>query len=108
MQEHTRPQKIIFAEMRSQGVRGLLVYCSDYHSSHHTVISGDRWPDEMRLSDFEPKLAGVRPNYDWDRPGALSKVIHRHQNKARHSGRAAQSRLCAGSTRRLAPTCREG
>jgi hypothetical protein len=71
MQEHTRPQKIIFAEMRSQGVRGLLVYCSDYHSSHHTVISGDRWPDEMRLSDLEPKLAGVRPNYDWDRPGAL-------------------------------------
>jgi hypothetical protein len=26
-----RPQKITFAEMRDMGVRGLLVYCADYH-----------------------------------------------------------------------------
>jgi hypothetical protein len=26
----TRPQKITLGEMRSSGVRGLLVYCSDY------------------------------------------------------------------------------
>jgi hypothetical protein len=25
-----RPQRITFAEMRESGVRGLLVYCSDY------------------------------------------------------------------------------
>jgi hypothetical protein len=25
-----RPQKIAFAEIRESGVRGLLVYCSDY------------------------------------------------------------------------------
>jgi hypothetical protein len=25
-----RPQKITFADMRDMGVRGLLVYCSDY------------------------------------------------------------------------------
>jgi hypothetical protein len=36
-----RPQKITFAEMRSSGVRGLLVYCSDYRCSHYIAISGD-------------------------------------------------------------------
>jgi len=42
--------------MRSAGVRGLLIYCSDYHCSHSTAISGDRWPDDVRLSDLEAKL----------------------------------------------------
>jgi hypothetical protein len=46
----SRPQKITFAEMRASGVRGLLVYCSDYHCSHWTAISGDRWPDDVRLA----------------------------------------------------------
>jgi hypothetical protein len=36
------------------GVRGLLVYCSDYHCSHWIAISGDQWPDDVRLSDLEP------------------------------------------------------
>jgi hypothetical protein len=26
----TRPQKITFGEMRDAGVRGVLIYCSDY------------------------------------------------------------------------------
>ena len=30
-----------FAGMRSQAVRGLLVYCGDYHCSHCTMISGE-------------------------------------------------------------------
>jgi len=34
-----RPQKITFAEMRSSGVRGVLVYCSDYHCSHYIAIA---------------------------------------------------------------------
>ena len=44
MQEQARPQKITFAEMRSSGVRSLLIYCADYHCSHCVEISGDRWP----------------------------------------------------------------
>jgi hypothetical protein len=32
------------------------VYCSDYHCSHSTAISGDRWPDDVRLSDSEPRF----------------------------------------------------
>jgi len=49
-------QKIAFAETRAAGVRGLLSYCSDYHCSHWTAISGDRWPDDVRLSDLEPRF----------------------------------------------------
>jgi hypothetical protein len=51
-----RPQKITFAEMRASGVRGLLIYCSDYHCGHWTAISGDRGPDDVRLSDLEPRF----------------------------------------------------
>jgi hypothetical protein len=78
-----RPQKITFAELRAQGVRGLLVYCADYQCSHCLAISGDRWPDDVRLSDLEPRFvcsgcgkrgADVRPNYDCDRPGALTRA----------------------------------
>jgi hypothetical protein len=65
-------QKITFREMRASGIRNLLIYCSDYHCSHWTAISGDRWPDGVRLSDLEPRFtcqacgrrgADVRP--DW-------------------------------------------
>ena len=72
----TRPQKITFGEMRAGGVRGLLIYCSDYHCSHWTAISGDRWPNGARLSDIEPRFicqvcglkgADVRPNYQWEK-----------------------------------------
>jgi hypothetical protein len=38
------PQKITFAEMRDMGVRGLLIYCSDYKCSHLITMGGDRWP----------------------------------------------------------------
>jgi hypothetical protein len=55
-----RQQKITFAEMRASGVRGLLIYCSDYKCSHSTAISGDRWPDDVRLSDIEPKFTARR------------------------------------------------
>jgi hypothetical protein len=48
------PQKITFGDMRESGVRGVLIYCSDYRCSHHIAVSGDRWEDDVRLSDIEP------------------------------------------------------
>ena len=42
---NSRTQKITFAEMRSSGVRGLLVHCADYRCSHSIKISGDQWSD---------------------------------------------------------------
>jgi hypothetical protein len=79
----TSPQKITLAEMRAAGIRGLLVYCSDYHCSHSTTISGDRWADDVRLSDIEPRFtcqacgrrgADVRPNFDWELETRRAKV----------------------------------
>ena len=67
-----RPQKITFGEMRESGVRGVLVYCSDYHCSHHVEMSADHWPDDLRVSDIEHRFvctacgrrgADIRPNF---------------------------------------------
>jgi hypothetical protein len=54
-----RPAKITLGEMRATGVRGLLVYCADYRCSHNIRVTPayvDRWPDEVRLSDLEPRF----------------------------------------------------
>ena len=60
-----REQKISLGEMRSSGARGLLVYCADYKRAHSVEISGDRWPDHIRLSDLEPlfRLLGLRRSW---------------------------------------------
>jgi hypothetical protein len=34
-------QKITFGEMREMGVRGLLVYCSDYHCSRYQAEAAE-------------------------------------------------------------------
>jgi hypothetical protein len=71
-----RPQKITFADMREAGVRGLLIYCANYRCSHSIAVNGDAWPDDMRLSDIEPRFicsacgkhgADVRPDFNWNR-----------------------------------------
>jgi hypothetical protein len=68
-----RPQKITLGEMRSTGLRKLLVYCGDYKCAHSVTISADRWSDDVRLSDLEPAFtcqacghrgADVRPLFD--------------------------------------------
>jgi hypothetical protein len=69
-----RPQTITFAELREIVVRGILVYCADYRCSHSIAISGDRWTDEVRLSDVEARFicsaygtrgADVQPDFNW-------------------------------------------
>ena len=73
------PIKITFGQMRAQGVRRILVYCRDHHCSHHTTINADRWGDQLRLSDVEPKLtcsacgkkgSEIRPDFTQARMGA--------------------------------------
>jgi len=85
MRSVNRPQKITLGEMREMGVRGLLVYCSDYHCSHSTAISADRWPDHVRLSDLEPlfvcqacgtRPAELRPDFNWDKKAAAGSRIN--------------------------------
>jgi hypothetical protein len=67
-----RPQKITFGEMREMGVRGVLVYCADYRCSHSVAMNADCWPDDLRLSDIEPRVvcaacsrrgADIRPDF---------------------------------------------
>ena len=82
-----RPQKITFGEMRSEGgPTGILIYCADYHCSHSMEISANRWPDDVKLSDIEPRFvckacgkpgADVRPNFEPAKMGtrALSVVL---------------------------------
>jgi hypothetical protein len=89
-----RPQKITFAELRSSGVRGLLIYCADYRCSHYIAVSGDQWPEDVRLSDLEPKysacgkqVADVRPDFAWEssrRQGLLITTNRKHSNDYGH------------------------
>jgi hypothetical protein len=78
-----RLQKITFGEMRDMGVRGVLIYCADYRCSHSIAISADNWPDDLRLSDIEPRFvcqtcgkrgADERPDFNWDRKPAAVMV----------------------------------
>jgi hypothetical protein len=54
------------------------VFCQDYRCSHNVTLSGDRWPDDIRLSDIEDQFictacgkrgAEIRGDPDWDKPG---------------------------------------
>jgi hypothetical protein len=80
----TRPIKITFAEMRAAGVRGILIYCSDYKCSHSIAISADQWPDHVRLSDLEARFvckacgkrgADVRPDFNWNKQPVAAMVV---------------------------------
>jgi hypothetical protein len=57
-------------EMRDMGVRGLLIWCSDYRCS--LAVMADQWADDLRLSDIEDRFtcsacgkrgADVRPDF---------------------------------------------
>jgi hypothetical protein len=49
MPAFTRSQKITFAEMREMDVRGILVYCADYHCSHSLCDQQGQWPNDLGL-----------------------------------------------------------
>ena len=55
----TRP-KIAFGEMRTSGVRDVLIYCRDHRSSHHVETSADGLADDVMLSDIEGKFTCTR------------------------------------------------
>ncbi|WP_246790136.1 hypothetical protein [Bradyrhizobium sp. CCBAU 51765] len=78
-----RPLKITFGEMREMGLSGVLVFCPDYRCSHSLRLPADRWADEVRLSDIEPRFvcagcgnrgADVRPDFESGKPPQFAKA----------------------------------
>ncbi|AHY53066.1 hypothetical protein QIH85_14865 [Bradyrhizobium japonicum] len=75
-----RPQKITFGEMRAAGVQGIiLAYCADYRCGHSVALTAGQWPDNLRLSDLEPRFvckacgqrgAEIRPDLRLNTPTA--------------------------------------
>ena len=54
-----RPLKITLGDLRSTGVRDLIVFCQDYRCSHNVKLSAeyvDRWSDELRISQIDPRF----------------------------------------------------
>ncbi|MBR0809341.1 hypothetical protein JQ636_37920 [Bradyrhizobium japonicum] len=54
------PPKITFAQMRASGAREILIYCRDHRCGHHVESDADGWPDDVRLSDIEPRFTCQR------------------------------------------------
>jgi hypothetical protein len=57
----------------------LQIFCGDYKCAHSVVINADRWGDDVRLSDLEPKFtctvcghrgADIGPLFEHARMGA--------------------------------------
>jgi hypothetical protein len=77
-----RPQKITFGDLRSGGGPiGILVYYANYRCSHSIEMSAEQWPDDVRLSDIEPRFvckacgkrgADVRPHFEPARMGTAN------------------------------------
>jgi hypothetical protein len=75
--ERYRGPPTTLGDIRSHGVRHLLIYCTEGLYCHHrTVIEADRWPDDTVLLDLDRRAvctkcgiigADVRPNWS-ERP----------------------------------------
>jgi hypothetical protein len=72
--------------LRDSGVRGILVYCSDYRCGHSMALMADHWPGDVRLSDIERRFvcsvcgkrgADVRPNFNWNVQGPMGGMGYR-------------------------------
>jgi hypothetical protein len=81
-----RTQKITFGEMRAAGVRGVLIYCTDYRCSNSIALMADQWSDDLRLSDIEPRFvcsacgkrgADVCPDFNWNVKGPIGGMGYR-------------------------------
>jgi len=108
-----RPAKITFGDMRDSGVRELLVYCSDYRCRHSIAIRSDGWPDEVRLSDIEPRFvcaacgnrrAEVRPDFNWNRKlclqfGKKRGGFSREQSASTYRARERDDQTTSGAAR---------
>ncbi|MCG2633024.1 hypothetical protein L6654_41420 [Bradyrhizobium sp. WYCCWR 13023] len=57
-----RQLKITLGDLRSTGVRDLIVFCQDYRCSHIIKLPAayvDQWPDGIRISQLEPQFVCI-------------------------------------------------
>jgi hypothetical protein len=63
---------------------GPLFYCADCRCSHSIAISGDPWPDHLRLTDIGERFAcsvcgkrgaDVRPDFNWKSRGPCWAIV---------------------------------
>jgi hypothetical protein len=52
----TARRKITFCRDARYGRARSVFYYADHRCSHFVAISADRWPDDRRLSDIEPRF----------------------------------------------------
>jgi hypothetical protein len=71
-----RPQKITFAEMRGSGVRGILVYCSDYRCRR---AAGFQLAGSAKEDDGLSIMPALR--------GALDSIVNFRKHRCRGSRR---------------------
>ena len=43
-------------DARNRRTRGVVIYCADYKCNHSIAVMADRWADDVRLSDIEPRF----------------------------------------------------
>ena len=78
MIDKARPQKITLGEMRQSDAHDLIAYCTAPLCGHHVVVDASQWPDDVRISDLEPRFvcskcggkgADIRPHWPAPRMG---------------------------------------
>jgi hypothetical protein len=77
-----RDKPVTLGNLREHRIRRLLVFCGNPKCKHQATIEHFPWPDDVTLSDFQPRMlckvcghlgADVRP--DWDvhgKPGEFA------------------------------------
>jgi hypothetical protein len=84
-----REQKITIRQMREMGVRGLLIYCSDYKCTSAAIPPrstatdgpmrcGDpaiRHRAAFHLQSVRQEGAGVRPDFNWDKKQPVTAMV---------------------------------
>jgi len=80
MQRYTGPPMTL-GNMRENGVRTLAVYCLGRDCHHQTVLKVERYPDDMPLPAFGPRMrcqrcghlgADARPNWNEYRASGMA------------------------------------
>ena len=75
-----RSQKITFREMRESGVTAVLDLLFGLQMQPFGRMVADQWPDDVRLSDLEPRFTFLLRRTSCWFPGKFQKMFRRAGN----------------------------